>query len=210
MKNRNIFFICFLIAGLYSCSPAYQLLKDTKLDNVAISRAVVRPATVMKPIADMFNALNPITQKPTVTIERDTLIVSKVDSAALKEAYAAIESLLKVKCPDMTEKGMDSLKVVFEKEFRKTIHPDTIRTGKTVIHDIDSTCQIAMVSLRIENTELKIKNALLQGQVTQQAVQIVAEKKNGNKWLWFFVGVCVLMLLENIFLLYKSFKPKIK
>ena len=193
MKNQFLIGLLILIAGLYSCSSAYQLRKDTKLDNKAISRAVIRKATVMKPIGDMYNALNPVEAKEVYVKGKETIVI---DSIPYDRVH---DSLIEAKCPTL---NLDSLK----KALTKTVYKTSVDTSKRV----DTTCERKYISVNNELIQSKIESAKKDGQILELTNQLLKETKSSHKWMWIFIAAGVVILLENLLLLYNFIKPKPK
>ena len=194
MKNIYLLGLVFMAALGSSCA-AYYASRQEKKDNKLFAKAVANERVFPK-IGNLWNANHPIDLTPVIIKGKDSIVYAKQDYTELINAYKIIDSLLEVKCPDVTNR--DSLVNAISGQIKKSLKPDTVYRTIT-IQVKDTSCQHMLI-----DSKLQLSN--LQGKYDQQAKENTTLKAEGRKKSLWIIGISVLAVLTIAGLTYLLFK----
>jgi hypothetical protein len=180
MKALKLLAVIYIAVCVCSCNTAYKTARQEKKDNKLFA-AVISNKIVSDQLDNYFSLQHPI-GKPVLIQGKDSIIYTPVYIDRVKD------SLIKVACPEI---DLDSLRKA------GTVNIYHVRIDTFKIPDTTSIRQLQLIQK---------SNANLQGKYEQQNIQLIAEKKRSNKWLWFFIGACVFIVVENGLIIYMKVK----
>lgn len=182
MKNLFLSVALFFIAAYVSSCAAYLASRQTKKDDKAISYAIIHKQSVMKPVADIWNSLNPIEQKVVYVKGRDSVRVDSIPYDRVRD------SIISKECPSV---NFDSLR----KTWTKVIYHNSVDTIS--IPNTNSIRTIYSLQYDISN---------MQGRLDQQKLELQSSKsKNGKLVLW-IIGLSISLLVIIGLVIYKTIK----
>ncbi|MEO9145075.1 MAG: hypothetical protein ABI237_05910 [Ginsengibacter sp.] len=189
MKSQTLFIIAFLAMFVSACGMAYKAAQQRKNDDKLFAKAISNER-VQDRVGNYWNAIHPITQKPTLIPGKDSVIYIH-DSISVDKTH---DSLIHVACPFLNLDSLRKANTKIIKEFH--IQIDTLKVP-------DTSCSRSLNSVQINLSNTQGKNEVLTDQLNQA-------KKSGNKWMWLFIAACIVIAIENLLLLYNFLRPKIK
>lgn len=182
MKNLSRFCSLLLMAAYVSSCAAYFAARQTKKDNEAISYAVTHKKSVMKPVADIWNSLNPVDQKVIYIKGKDSIRIDSIPYDKVRDSEVVLL------CPSV---NFDSLKKVWT----RIIYHNSVDTFVTP--DTGSLRRIYVLQSNLGE---------IQGKYDQQITEVQFSKTKNSKLTLWIIALSISLLVIIALVIYKTIK----
>lgn len=181
MKSSFLLWLVIIAVCVGSCT-AYRKLIDDKKDKKAVVRVMSDPILTDQ-VYNYALGSHPFDYTPIVIKGKDSIVYKPVPFDVVRD------SIIKEKCPAL---NIDSLKKIYTSVVEHWHTPDII-----IQKDTNTIQELVMAQFAFSN---------LQGQFTQQKSEIAATKKSKNKLMWWLIGACAFIVIENGLLIWSKVK----